>query len=165
MSARPQCGEQLHEVRAVGIPAVLHLRIAPPRARADLCWHDVSHHRSRSIPGETRLHEEAFKSFAPPAADFDRSLATRGRLTEQDHALHGALLCSHFCAGLCTPAAPVSFSQLLRGLIGQSEIAVESSQFVEQRFCFFQITQVEAFCEPLIGRREQLTRLGAPALL
>ena len=40
-----------------------------------------------------------------------------------------------------------------------------SRQLVEQRFCFFQITHVEAFGEPLICRREQLARLGALALL
>ena len=40
-----------------------------------------------------------------------------------------------------------------------------SDQVAEQRFCVFQITHVETLGEPLIGRREQLTRRGTLALL
>ena len=44
---------------------------------------------------------------------------------------------------------------LLRMLI------TSSSQFVEQRFCLFEVGGVEAFGEPAVDRREKVAGFGA----
>ena len=44
-------------------------------------------------------------------------------------------------------------------------LITSSSQFVEQRFCLFEVGGVEAFGEPAVDRREQVAGLGAAALL
>ena len=41
---------------------------------------------------------------------------------------------------------------------------MESNQFVERRLCVFQVAQIKAFGEPLIGRRKQLARRDALTL-
>src|SRR5215472_3544862 len=46
-----------------------------------------------------------------------------------------------------------------------SMLITSSSQFVEQRFCLFEVGGVEAFSEPAVYRREQVAGLGAAALL
>src|SRR5215831_15543637 len=40
-----------------------------------------------------------------------------------------------------------------------------SYQFVEQRFCLFQIWGIEPLREPAIDRSKQVARLGAPTLI
>jgi hypothetical protein len=40
-----------------------------------------------------------------------------------------------------------------------------SRQFVEQRLCLFEIGRVEAFGEPAVDRREEVSGFGAAALV
>jgi hypothetical protein len=44
-------------------------------------------------------------------------------------------------------------------------LITSSSQFVEQRFCLFEIGRAEAFGEPAIDRREQVARFGMAPLV
>ena len=46
-----------------------------------------------------------------------------------------------------------------------SLIALADPEFVEQRFCLFEIVCIEAFGEPAIDRCEQIAGFGAPALV
>ena len=46
-----------------------------------------------------------------------------------------------------------------------SPVITSSRQLVEQRLCFFEIEGVEAFCEPVVSRCEEITCLGTAALV